>query len=92
MIGQVKKQFHRYGLRSNKKKEKHYIAKKSYEVTGTIATNEGELKIPNRQHLKMHRCRQLLKLGIKYEKDIFKRLRGLKAQMQQIIKANNSSL
>ncbi len=94
LIWQVKKQFYRYGLHSNKKKEKHYIGKKSYEVTGIIATNEGELKIPNRQHLKMHRCRQLLKLGIKYEKgkDILKRLRGLKAQMQQIRKVNNSSI
>ncbi|MEH2382055.1 MAG: reverse transcriptase family protein [Nostoc sp.] len=94
LIWQVEKQFHRYGLRSNKKKEKHYINKKSYEITGIIATNQGELKIPNRQHLKMHRCRQLLKLGIKYEKgkDVLKGLRGLEAQRQQIRKANNDSI
>ncbi|MEH2449931.1 reverse transcriptase family protein [Nostoc sp.] len=91
LIWQVKKLFHRFGLRSNKKKEKYYIGKNSYEITGIVATNEGELKIPNRQHLKMYRCRQLLKLGIKDEKgkDILKRLRGLEAQKEQIIKANN---
>lgn len=39
----------------------------------------------------MHRCRQLLNLGIKFEKgkDVLKRLRGLVAQRQQIRKANN---
>ncbi|WP_373529974.1 reverse transcriptase family protein [Nostoc sp.] len=91
LIWQVRKQFHRYGLRSNKKKEKHYIGKNSYEITGIIATNQGELKIPNRQHLKMHQCRRLLKLDIKFEKgkDILKSLRGLEAQRQQIRKANN---
>jgi Reverse transcriptase (RNA-dependent DNA polymerase) len=94
LIWQVKKQFHRYGLRSNKTKEKHYTGKQSYEITGVIVTKEGKLKIPNRQHLKMHRCRQLIKAGIQYEKgkDVLKTLQGLEAQMLQIKKSNNDSI
>ncbi|MDJ0736953.1 MAG: reverse transcriptase family protein [Nostocaceae cyanobacterium] len=90
LIWQVKQQFHRYGLHSNRNKEKHYIGKKSYEVTGVVIT-DGELKSPNRQHYKMHEVRKKIHLETEPEKRIklMRSLRGLKAQMQQVREANN---
>ncbi|MDB9373085.1 reverse transcriptase family protein [Nodularia sphaerocarpa] len=91
LIWQVKKQFKRYGLRSNKKKEKHYIGKKSYEVTGVITTQSGELRVPNRQHLQMRNIRRLISLESEPEKlaKLRRSLKGLEAQSEQIRRANS---
>ncbi|MFB2768075.1 reverse transcriptase family protein [Pelatocladus sp. BLCC-F211] len=91
LIWQIKKQFHRCGLRSNKKKEKYYVGKKSREVTGIII-QRNTLKTPNRQHKKMYNIRKQICVETdskKYDK-LTQRLRGLESQAQQINKANDT--
>ncbi|MGD1910861.1 MAG: reverse transcriptase family protein [Rivularia sp. (in: cyanobacteria)] len=86
LIWQIKQQFYRCGLRSNDKKEKCYIRKNSYEITGIIVTEKGELKIPNRQHKKMYKIRQALRLETEPKKrqKLIQSLKGLKAYERQI--------
>lgn len=87
LIWQVKKQFHRCGLKSNKKKEKYYVGKSSYEITGIIVTRGGKLRVPNRQHLKAHQIRQALHSETESEKrkKLIQSLQGLEAQAQQVV-------
>ena len=89
LIWQIKQQFYRCGLRDNKKKEKHYAGEKPREITGVII-RDNQLKLPNRQHLKMHLCRQSIQQEVNCEKrDKLKQsLKGLKSQEQQVKKAN----
>ncbi|MEO0841896.1 MAG: hypothetical protein AAF063_23710 [Cyanobacteria bacterium J06643_5] len=93
LIRQIKQQFYRCGLRSNEKKEKCYVGKKSSEVTGIIL-KEGNLKIPNRQHKKMYKIRQELRSETqpKKRKKLMQKLEGLKAYERQIKMANSASL
>ncbi|WP_232224138.1 reverse transcriptase family protein [Mastigocladopsis repens] len=90
LIWQVEKQFHRCGLHDNREKEKHYVGNKPREITGVIV-KEGELKLPNRQHLKMHQLRQLIHKETDPNKRVklMQSLKGLEAQAQQIKKAND---
>ncbi|MEH2149798.1 reverse transcriptase family protein [Nostoc sp.] len=89
LIFQVKKEFYCCGLRDSRKKEKHYVGNKPRKITGVIV-KDGELKVPNSQHKKMHNCRQ----AIQKETDpgklahLMRSLKGLKSQAQQIRKAN----
>ncbi|MEH2223112.1 reverse transcriptase family protein [Nostoc sp.] len=89
LIWQVKKEFYCCGLRDSRIKEKHYVGNKPREITGVIV-KDGELKVPNSQHKKMHDCRQ----AIQRENDptklahLMQSLKGLKSQAQQIRKAN----
>jgi retron-type reverse transcriptase len=94
LIWQIKKQFYRCGLRNNRRKEKHYVGNKSCEVTGIIITRKGTLKLPNRQHLKIHEKRQSTRLEIEPEtrNKLMQSLRGLEAQAQQIREANSPSI
>ncbi|MEQ8970927.1 MAG: reverse transcriptase family protein [Coleofasciculus sp. C1-SOL-03] len=89
LIWQVIQQFYRCGLRDNKKKQKHYADKKPREITGVII-RDNQLKLPNRQHLKMHQCRQFIQQEVNWEKrDKPKQiLKGLESQEQQVKKAN----
>jgi Reverse transcriptase (RNA-dependent DNA polymerase) len=91
LIWEVKKQLYRHGLRSNNKKEKHYAGNQSRRITGVIITSKGELKVPNRQHLKMHKIRKLLYSADKPEvqKKLIQRLKGMEAQAKQISDANS---
>lgn len=93
LIWQVKKQFHRCGLKSNKGKEKCYVEKNSYEITGIIVTREGELEVPKRQHLKAHKIRQALHSETEFEKrkKLRQILQGLEAQAQQVKAVNHPS-
>lgn len=93
LIWQIKKQFHRYGLKSNKDKEKYYVSKSSYEITGIIVTREGTLKLPNRQHLKAYQIRQALHSETESgkRKKLIQILQGLEAQAQHIKTISHSS-
>lgn len=93
LIWQIKKKFHRYGLSTNKDKEKYYIGKKLRQITGVILDFEkGILKIPNRQHKKIYNIRK--QLSKETHPDTYDHLvnkwKGLKSQAQQINKANNT--
>lgn len=90
LIWEVKKLLHRNGLNSNNKKEKHYAGNQLRKITGIIITPEGELKVPNRQHLKMHKTRKEIcsPVCLEKRKNLFQRLRGLEAQAKQIREAN----
>ncbi|MGB3208070.1 MAG: reverse transcriptase family protein [Crinalium sp.] len=94
LIWQVKKQFYRCGLRNNKKKEKYYFRKNSYEITGVIVTRKGELRVPNRQHLKAHQIRQTLhsKTGSEQREKLIRSLQGLESQAEQVNKLSHFSL
>ncbi len=90
LIWEVKKQFHRFGLRSNKKKEKSYFnARRACEITGVVIKN-GELKLPNRQHLKMHIAKQEIRIEKNSERitSLARKLQGLESQRKQIEKSN----
>jgi Reverse transcriptase (RNA-dependent DNA polymerase) len=90
-IHEIKEKLRECGLSSNRKKEKLYKCKKPCKVTGIIITSSGELKSPNRQHLKYHQTRQLLRSEINYEKrsKLLQISAGLASQIQQV-KAGNS--
>jgi retron-type reverse transcriptase len=89
IVWQIKKQFYCCGLRDNKNKEKHYTGRIAHEVTGIII-KDGKLKIPNRQHFKMHEVRKLVikETDLDKQKKLCQRLKGLESQAQQIAKAN----
>jgi retron-type reverse transcriptase len=89
LIWKIKQKLHSAGLRSNSKKEKHY--KMSREVTGVIISRDGILKAPNRQHLKIHKLRNLLRASKSEDVNIKLRqqLYGLEAQLQQIQEVSN---
>jgi retron-type reverse transcriptase len=91
LIWEVKKQLYCHGLRSNNKKEKHYAGNQSRKITGVIITSKGELKVPNRQHLKMYKTRKSLYSAVKPEvrQKLIQRLKGLEAQAKQISDANS---
>lgn len=92
LIREIKKQFHQAGLHSNRKKEKNYINKKHYEVTGVIIKNGVGLILPNRQHLKIYKTRCVLASLDNTDKNKIKlsmQLQGLESQQRQIEKANN---
>lgn len=90
LIWEIKKLLHRNELRSNNKKEKHYAGNQLRKVTGIVITPEGELKIPNRQHLKMHKTRKQIcsPVNLEKRKRLFQRLRGLESQAKQVREAN----
>lgn len=89
LIWQIKNEFYRCGLCDSRNKEKHYVGNKPREITGVIV-KDGELKLPNSQHKKMHDCRQAIQLETDPAKLVHLRqsLKGLESQAQQIRKAN----
>ena len=92
LIWQIKQQFYNCGLRSNKKKEKCYVRKKSSQITGIIV-KEGKLKIPNRLLCKMYKISQTLHSETEpnKRKKLIQKLEGLKAYERQISIANSAS-
>jgi retron-type reverse transcriptase len=90
LIWQIKSQFCIHGLSSSKKKERSYFNKSSCEVTGIII-KQGELKVPNRQHLKIYQARQKINLEIEPEerKKLTQKLIGLESQIKQVKSAND---
>jgi retron-type reverse transcriptase len=90
LIWKIKQKLHSAGLRSNSKKEKNYSKKASREVTGVIISPDGVLKAPNRQHLKIHNLRQLIRSSKSEEVSIqlMQKLDGLESQLQQIKKVS----
>jgi retron-type reverse transcriptase len=96
LIWEIKQQFNRHGLHSNSKKEKHYHNKKYCKVTGVIIKKGVELRLPNRQYVKINQVRHelsKLKTSSENKKDTIdllrKKLQGLESQRQQIIDAND---
>lgn len=91
LIWKIKQKLYSAGLQSNSKKEKHYNKNLSREVTGVIISPDGILKAPNRQHLKIHKLRNLLKVSKSEDVNIKLRqqLYGLESQLQQIQQASN---
>ncbi|MDV2995420.1 MAG: hypothetical protein N4J56_005074 [Chroococcidiopsis sp. SAG 2025] len=89
LIWQIKTQFYRYGLRDNKNKEKRYAGKGVSKITGIILKN-GKLKLPNKQHLKMHQIRKQILREIEpiKQRKLCQSLKGLESQAQQIARAN----
>ena len=90
LIWKVKQKLHSAGLRSNYKKEKYYSKKVSREVTGIIISPDGVLKAPNRQHLKIHNLRQLIR-SFKSEDvavKLLQKIDGLESQLNQIKKVS----
>jgi retron-type reverse transcriptase len=89
LVWQVRKQFHRYGLRDNQKKERKSREGKPYRLTGVIV-NKNELMLPNKQHMKAHEIRQ--QISSETEKSrrskLARRLKGLEAQAQHIKTSN----
>lgn len=86
LLWNVKQQIHRCGLRYHK--EKHYCGG-AKEVTGVII-RDGELTLPNRQHLKIHQLRQSLQTETDQEErnTLLGKLRGCLAQANQITREN----
>lgn len=93
LIWQIKQQLHLNGLHNNQRKEKNYVNKPTYEITGIIVTKEGKLKLPNRQHLKMHKIRQALpsEYDVDKKNKQLRSLKGMESQLQQINKINNNN-
>lgn len=87
LVWAVKKEIKNTGLLYHK--EKSYRGKRAREVTGVII-KDGELRVPNRQHLKA----RTLRLDVIKEKDpdkreeIYIRLRGIQSQAEQIRSVN----
>jgi len=86
LIWDIKETIHGYGLRYHKEKDYRGGAK---EITGVIL-REGKVLLPNRQHLKMHQTRRQIQAESDPEqrKKLANRLRGLKAQANQITSLN----
>lgn len=91
LIWEVKKKIYSNDLSVNKSKEKRYSGKQPRQVTGVILTAKGEMKLPNRQHLKMYKVRKLLKKTNDPEtKDnLTQKLQGLESQAKQIESLSN---
>ena len=87
LIWEVKKKIYSNGLSVNESKQKYYSGKQPRQVTGVILTSTGELKVPNRQHLKMHKTRKLIKRASspKIKEQLTQKLKGLESQANQII-------
>ena len=87
LVWAVKEEIKNTGLLYHK--EKSYRGKRARRVTGVII-KDGELRVPNRLHLK---ARTLRMAAIKEKdpekrKDIYIRLRGIQSQADQIRSAN----
>lgn len=91
LIWEVKKKIYSNDLSVNKSKEKRYSGKQPRQVTGVILTAKGEMKLPNRQHLKMYKVRKLLKkTNDPVTKDnLTQKLQGLESQAKQIESSSN---
>jgi retron-type reverse transcriptase len=91
LIWEVKKKIYSNDLSVNKSKEKRYSGKQPRQVTGVILTSQGEIKLPNRQHLKMYKVRKLIKKTNDPEtKDnLTQKLQGLESQAKQIKSLSN---
>jgi retron-type reverse transcriptase len=85
LIWAIKRQLSRVGLRYHKEKN---FWRGTGEVTGVVVTNDG-LKLPNRQHLKLHLSRKLVRAA-KNKKELViaqRRLRGLEQQARQVARS-----
>ena len=87
LVWEVKKEIKNTGLLYHK--EKSYRGNRAREVTGVII-KDGELRVPNRQHLKAHTLRiaAIKEKDHEKRKDIYVRLRGTQSQADQIRAAN----
>ncbi|ADE14330.1 conserved hypothetical protein [Nitrosococcus halophilus Nc 4] len=87
VMWRIKRQIHRRGLRYHK--EKFYSGKESAEVTG-IVIRDGLLKMPNRQHQKIHEMRQRLQreTTLQQRERLKQQLQGRLSQARQISSAN----
>ena len=88
VIWQIKQQIHRCDLRYHKEK---YYTGQIREVTGVIIRDH-ELKLPNRQHLKIHKlCQQISRESDpKQRAKLRQQLQGCIAQAQQIAGSNQT--
>lgn len=88
VMWQIKQQIHQCGLRYHN--EKCYTGQ-IREVTGVIIRNH-ELKLPNRQHLKIHKLRQQIsgESDPKQRAKLRQQLQGYVAQAQQIVASNQT--
>jgi Reverse transcriptase (RNA-dependent DNA polymerase) len=86
LIWQVKKLLCRYGLKSNKSKERCFVNKFAFEVTGVVITSKNDLKSPNRQYRKIREEQWKLNLETdeKERKKLMQKLQGLRSQERQI--------
>jgi hypothetical protein len=89
LIWAVKQCIHGGGLRYHKEKRS---VERACEVTGVIINN-GELRVPNRQHKKLREARRARdrERNSKDSASIIGRLAGLKGQFDQIANANTLS-
>ncbi len=87
LVWAIKREIINTGLRYHK--EKNYKGKGARKITGVIIKDD-ELRLPNAQHLKMHKLRKELAEGNNQEnrKKILERLRGTQCQAEQIKMAN----
>ncbi|WP_199288623.1 reverse transcriptase family protein [Pseudanabaena mucicola] len=92
LIWEVKKKIYSNDLSVNKSKEKRYSGKQPRQITGVILTPQGEMKLPNRQHLKMYKVRKLIKKTDDPEaKDnLTQKLKGLESQAKQIMSSSKT--
>jgi hypothetical protein len=91
LVWEIDKKLRHHNLRINYNKSKHYINKKNCEITGVIISGS-ELKLPNRQHLKINRVTaNLNKPGINDDvrRHQLMQLQGLNAQKDQVEKIIN---
>lgn len=89
LMWEIKKAIHVNGL--NYHKAKNYSGRDACEITGVIVDN-GRLKLPHRQHKKMHELRQDLRcVRDEMEREILSRkLQGRLAQASQILAKNDA--
>ena len=87
LIWEIKKKISRNGLRYHK--ERSFAGGHACEVTGVVL-DRGELKLPHRQHKKMHELRREIRVTPKVaEIEILNRkLLGRIAQANQIAREN----
>jgi hypothetical protein len=92
LIWEVEKSLYRYRLKSNKSKERCFVNKFAFEVTGVIITSENDLKSPNRQYRKIRE--EQWKLDLETDeaerKKSMHKLQGLRSQERQIKIASRS--
>lgn len=83
LVWAIKQEIKNTGLLYHK--EKSYKGARARKVTGVIIKN-GELRIPNRQHLKAHKLRMeaTKQNDPEKRKELFARLRGCQSQAEQI--------
>lgn len=88
VMWQIKQQIHRCNLRYHK--EKHYTGQ-IREVTGIVIRDQ-ELKLPNRQHLKIHGLGQKIsrESNPKQRAKLRQKLQGCVAQARQIAASNQT--